>query len=233
MKFTSENAKDIEKYFLNSFMKFPSFSGDIVHYVDSVSSQYVRGRLWTGEEEEEFEFKLRSDGPEVEFILPVKSFFMHEGNAHFLTRTLARQYRRGVCSENTNIHRLTEDGFHPVGLNFKVLSSYVGKQAFPSLAMFKGDCSIALSPRIAVSQNGRLYIDRNDVGSVDTKTKQVALKEKLFVPELQALVNAAPGWKIAEAKAPAKPRKSKKISEKYGVDDEGNVVELEMIDGEL
>ena len=235
MKFTQENAKDIEKYFLHTFMKFPSFSGDIIHFVDSVSSLYVKGRLWNGEEEEEFEFLLRpEEGPDVEYIMPIKSFFQHEGEAHYMFRVPARQYQRGVNSQNTCLLKLgAHDGFDNVTITFQRLASYVGKQAFPSLAMFKGEKSMALSPRMAVSGGGCLYIDRNLVGNVDLAKKEVLLKERVFAPEIQAIVNAAPGWTLGDKQPAPKKKRAKKITDKYGVDDEGNVVELEVLNGEF
>lgn len=236
MKFCSENAKDIGKYFVGTYMKFPAFAGDILHVVDEVRESIVRGRFWDGKSEEPFEFHLWSQDdeehncPDVEFVLPVKSVFMHEGRAAFLYRNPQRQYRKGVCGDNTTINYLRDDGtWSAWPVTFSVLSSYVGKQAFGGFAALDKapEHSYALSARLSVAANGRLFADMNQIGVVDWETKRVLVKEKLFLPEVTELLGG--GYTIADVK-PA-PKKGKKITNKYGIDDNGDVVKLEEING--
>lgn len=236
MKFCSENAKDIGKYYIGTYMKFPTFAGDILHCVDEVTGSCVRGRFWDGKSEEPFEFHLWSQDdtdhncPDVEFVLPIKSMFMHNGSAMFLYRNPQRQYRKGVCGDNTNVVILTSEGqWSARGVGFDLLSSYVGKQAFGGFAALDGapKLSVALSARIAVSADGQLFADMNKIGMVDWAAKTVNVKEKLFLPEVEELLGG--GYTIAKVVQPTK--KARKISGKYGINEDGEVVKMEEING--
>lgn len=211
MIFCSNNVSDLKRYFQNSFVKFP-MAGEIVHYVDKVQSDGVRGRFYGPDDkgnmvEQEFLFELHHDDglqPDVQFIMPRKSYFNHEGKAHLLKRIPARQYHRGVTSENTSIVNLHTNGdFLGVNLKFAVLHAYVGKQAFPPIRRLDGG-SVAISPRLAYAAAGNLYVDQIRIGSINHDDKVIHLSNELFLPEVSVVAGE---YTVSTPKETKKPTK--------------------------
>lgn len=196
MKFCQENHADIKKYFQGSFIKFPQ-AGDTVHFVDRVESTYIRGRLYSQNaegkyEDQPFVFHLNpkdDNTPEVEFILPRKSYFNFDNAAYMLYRIPARQYHRGVTPDNTAIARLAMNGEFPsYNLGFDRLTAYVGKQAFCNFAQ-RGWDSYAVSRRCAVAACGDVFIDRTKVGRISYEGQGcITVHNEIFQSELERIV---------------------------------------------
>lgn len=200
MIFSANNVSDLKRYFQGSYVKFP-MSGELVHFVDRVESNMVRGRFYGPNEsgameEQEFRFHLYSDEymqanglvqPDVCYIMPRKSYFNHGSHAYLLRRIPARQYHRGVTSDNTSVLLLDYAGdFDPCSLKFDLLTSYVGKQAFPGFGPIS-DGSRAVSPRIAYTASGRVFVDMVRIGSINHADKEIVVNSDLFFPELTAI----------------------------------------------
>jgi hypothetical protein len=244
MKFCSENSKDIQKYFQGAFIKFPGMqgvfgdgvaaadAGDIIHTVEQVTSGYIKGKRLEGTDAVPYEFCLYSEDevapPEIEFILPRKSFFNGMNGALMLFRIPARQYKRGVCTDNTAIVQLQTDGsFEPYPLTINTLTEYVGKQAYLRFEAHKLP-SYAVTRRIAVAANGHVFMDRVKIGTVDYTAKTIKLGRDLFVPEIQKALRQHAQihtFAVVVADQPAKKVK-KTLSEKWGVGDDGELVNL-------
>jgi hypothetical protein len=193
MKFCQENSEDIKKYFQGSFIKFPQ-AGEVLHYVDRVEGHSIRGKLFAPDEtgkmvESPFIFHLNpmdATTPDVEFILPRKSYFNHNGEAHLLFRIPARQYSRGVTAANTAVFKLEFEDHRNLSLTFERLTAYVGKQAFLPFAD-RGN-SYAVSRRVAVSGDASIFVDQTRIGCVDYEKQTITVLDALFVSELQRLV---------------------------------------------
>lgn len=229
MKFCADNAKDIDKYFRGSFMKFPSLAGDAVHYIEQVSGSEVRGKTLQEGEKVPFVFHLYPDevaaAPEIEFILPKKSYFNTPHGACLLYRIPARQYRKGVCPDNTAISCLiSASSFQNMDINFELLNLYVGKQSFDKFA--EQEKSYAVSRRMAVSAAGLLFLDKTRIGSINYLEKTISVNQQMFVPEVESVVRANKQLFTVLVKGES-PKKVKKVTEKYGLDEEGNVVSIE------
>lgn len=188
MKFNKDNWEDIKKYFDKSYMKFPLL-GDEVVYVESVSSAGMSGKRmqnadWDGWQ---FTFGGANTSAEVEFVLPRKSYFECGGYAYLLTRQPTKQYKRGICRENTEISMLTMEGFQNVPLSLELINAYTHKPSFQGFRDELGS-SYAVSRRIAVDQTGKIYVDRTRIGYVDVKRRSINCNIELFVPELEHIV---------------------------------------------
>lgn len=248
MKFCAENSKDIQKYFQGAFVKFPGMggvygdgsaakdAGDIIHTVDHVTPNSIKGKRREGDEDVPYEFLLYSEDeappPEVEFILPRKGFFNADSHAYMLYRIPARQYKRGVCNDNTAIVKLTADGsFNEQPLDIKLLTAYVEKQAYRGFASH-GLSSYAVSRRIAVSASGMVFIDRVRVGSVDTSEKTITLSQILFQHEIErALVEHGQyNFKVVVAQPNPNKKKVKKITDTWGIDSDFNIIDMQEVD---
>lgn len=220
MKFCSENASDIEKYFRHTYMKFPDFAGDRIHYVERVLGDRVTGHYFDEQgDQTQFQFDLYPEGegpcPQVEYILPVKSWFQFGEKACFLYRLPLRQYKKGINEENTQI--VTPDAagkFPKVTLDYKAIAAYTAKPAFTSLRPIVGqETSLALSPRIGVHKNGRVFVDTTHVATVNWEERTVYMHESIFKPEIVAVSGTFNVLSEAEKKA-------KKVVKKSAVTDD-------------
>jgi hypothetical protein len=198
MLFIPENQQDIAKYFRQTFLKFkPSpgdnWTGDTLFFIDNVDKYQITGRVDDGRE---FKLYLSDAHPyEVEYILPHKSFFQLDDTAVLLERVPARQYFRGVTTDNTNLHyRKNDDTIGTLELSFKNLKAFVSKQKFftlsEAMAQRKVKSCVLNSRMMVVPENRQIYVDFTAIARVsvspDNKIKMI---RPLFRSELvRALV---------------------------------------------
>ena len=191
MKFCKDNWKDIQKYFNNSYIKFPSISGDEAVLVTSVSSTEMTGKQLPDKDgATEWQFTYGTTNTEVNFILPLKSYFEYEGSAFLLYRNPARQYSRGICSENTTILLLANMEFQDYGMNLSLINAYTQKQAFTGFRA-PNTHSYPISRRMAVDAAGRIMVDTTCIGHYNHNKKQVVLSQDMFVPEIERILSAS------------------------------------------
>lgn len=123
MDFCPENYGDISRYYKGCYVKFPE-RGDLLHLIHRVDQYSVEG---DNERGERFKIELRKDDPyHMEFVLPKKSLFKYKSSILILQRIPARQFKRGINNENTNI--IDVESHKTVDLSFDVLKAYVSKQ---------------------------------------------------------------------------------------------------------
>lgn len=215
MKFSKDNWEDIKKYFDKSYMKFPLL-GDEVVYVESVSSAGMSGKRmknadWDGWQ---FTFGGVDTVAEVEFVLPRKSYFQSDNGAYLLTRLPAKQYKRGMCRENTSIECLTIHGFEGVPLSLELINAYTHKPSFQGFCEELGS-SYAVSRRMAVDQTGKIYIDHTRIGYIDVKERSINCNIELFVPEIEQIVQEHhQNFSVICIKKPRQQRRREELLEK-------------------
>lgn len=185
MKFCVENISDIDKYFRNTFVKFTGLRGtfqdgtdcppaeELVHSVERISGNIISGKRWEDGQTIPYQFYLYPEAdahaPDVEFILPKKSFFNADEGAYLLQRIPARQYRRGICADNTIIQLLhSGGGFINAGVDMSLLNKYIQKPCFYPFA--ERAVSYAVSRRMAVAVTGHIYVDYMDIGTINYET---------------------------------------------------------------
>ena len=188
MMFVPTLADDINKYYRHTFVKFKE-TGDTLYYIRDVNHRLIRG---TDQDGTEFELYLSDEHPyEVDYVLPNKSFFQLAKSACLLQRIPAKQYRRGLCTENTRITRVGKTGnLVALDLSFDVLKAFVGKQTFPSLSTVlmqkTKPVSVALSSRFAyVPENGIIFADLTPVAQLNKKEKTIVMLHNIFKPEIE------------------------------------------------
>lgn len=188
MKFNTDNYQDIAKYFKHSYVKFP-VTGEFLCTIDKVEPTHIIGKVFVPTsagtwEAQDYQQDITGDGVELEFIMPRKSFFNYNGNACLLTRIPARQYKKGITTENTTISKLTASGgFNMQELDFQLLNAYVAKQAFSAFG--SADKSYAVSPRMAVTSKGSIFVDSTQIGVYDKKTSSAQVYNELFRSEVE------------------------------------------------
>jgi len=191
MKCTQENWRDIQKYYQGTFVKFKEF-GEVLHFINRVDPAGIVG---TDADKEEFIVHLHDDQPySFEYILPYKAVFQHGGDAYLLQRIPARQYKRGLCQENTSITKVASGERQSV--NWALLGSFTTKQRYLTLneAIFgKGkQRTVALNRRMSYSKTyNYLYVDCKVIAIVDPDKKAIACN-KLFLDELRELIAQDP-----------------------------------------
>lgn len=189
MQFTPANREDIAKYYKNSILKFKD-TGDTLFHLSHVDVNVVSGTVDDGRD---FKLYLSDDEPyEVDYILPHKSFFQYGANAVMLERIPAKQYHRGITSENTRLcHRDSAGpGFITLPLKMDILKSFVQKQKFFSLkeAMAADVVSAVLSPRMMYMKNNRqIHIDFVPVARVNANNT-ITMIQPVFEEEVKELL---------------------------------------------
>lgn len=189
MLFTPANVDDISRYYKHTFVKFKE-TGDKLFYITSVRNDKVSGNSSDGTP---FELLLSNDVPyEVDYILPHKSYFQFNNFACLLQRIPAKQYQRGISTNNVAIQALKVTGnTSNMDIGFSVLEAYISKQVFVSLtqAMEEKELySLVLSPRFAfVPISRKIFADTLCVGQIQPKHSIMNCFHKLFKPELERL----------------------------------------------
>lgn len=194
MIFTSDNIDDIRRYYRNTYVKFRDlgeticYIGDIqLKVIEGESVYCVTGKTSTGDL---LTIPLWPEQPfEVEYVLPKKAFFLYNNKLHQLRRIPARQYSRGICSENTSVVSYNSSGSATgVEITAELLQAYVDKPniKIPSATDLSKQQPILLSRRIALVGTPKIVmVDLWNVGKCRDKTVYV---KPLFYPELSSLL---------------------------------------------
>lgn len=183
---SKNNWKDIEKYYSRTFVKFSEYPEEIF-FIDRVTKDRV---IAMDEKGEEFHILLENEY-ELEYILPQKTTFQYKDKAYILNRIPARQWKRGICKENTYLSALNTVGnLVPASLGFGHLKGFVNKAKYfdfleISNTFEHGDVrdSYAITPRLCMSRNGLMFLDGVPVGHFNAPKRKMivdALLEKEF-----------------------------------------------------
>lgn len=185
MIFVPSVASDIERYYRDTYVKFNGF-GERLFYIDSVTPECVTG---TDENGDEFCMNLHEEEPFlVDFVLPRRKVFQLGRQAALLHRIPARQYKRGISSNNTQISYVGLNSFADVC--FSNLTKFVTKQPYGKLvdAFTSENYSIALNERFSVViGSGSIFVDLVCVGKLLKGNKAVRVTNPLFTNELTKL----------------------------------------------
>lgn len=185
MEFKPSTWRDIERYFLGTWIKLEEL-GDTLLSITRVREDRVTG---VTDSDQDFVLELHEDQPyNVDYVLPNRAVFQFGNRAAMIRRIPAKQYRRGLCSENTQVIFVDSGG--QVELNKQVLQAYTNKAAYCSFDEAfnsKGDkrLTTALSPRMWASRKaGSISVDTTLVAVFDRKTNKIEVLKKQFIPEI-------------------------------------------------
>lgn len=185
MLFTTSSAQDIDKYFRGSYVKFKEFD-DRLFLIKDVSGRTVTG---VDQDDQEFTLYLSNQHPyEVDYILPNRAVFQYKDKAVMLQRIPARQYKRGLCSDNTQILSLETGERLPV--SFAVLKAFVTKQQYFTFAEAirrKGKAkSFALNSRMSYFYSSNsIHVDAQPIGHYSKESKKLFI-HPLFVEDVRS-----------------------------------------------
>lgn len=186
MLINSSNYEDIRKYFLHTFVKVQEYN-DQLFYVKQVDPAYVY--LESTDQQIDFRIDLTKDY-NLNYIIPRKTVYQFNNVAACLARIPARQFKKGLCKQNTQISLLGATGWGPIEFSMTTIEAFINKPAYMSVAQFmevSGEVqSAALSPRFAVSRGGAVYLDTTLVAKANFETKIVTTR-KVFEPDIAKL----------------------------------------------
>jgi hypothetical protein len=189
MELISSNTADITKYYGDSYVRIAEV-GDKILLLKKVTPDAV---YLIDADELEYALYLHDEVPyTLNMVLPHKAMFQHGKYCCLLSRLPARQYSRGITSENCRIERLTNEGWLKVGINFESLQAFINKPQYRWLdhaIETPVGMSEAITNRFAYRASDRsLRIDQVVIGSVTDVTKTIGVKA-LFVPEVTKLLS--------------------------------------------
>ena len=189
MLITSATYEDCKKYFQHTWVKFKE-EGDKIWYITSVDIHYIYAKSIT---DEEILIDITEGGYTIEYLIPKKTIFQHGEHAVMLSRIPARMWKKGMSKQNTQFQSLTFDGWKSKEFDMGVIDGFVNKPCYYSVEDALNEFtksehlqSAALSPRIALSRKGSVYIDNVLVGRYLQEKKTLSVK-KIFSPEISPL----------------------------------------------
>ena len=132
------------------------------------------------------EYWALSDVGNVFSFLPVqRGLYYYDGSIIYLQRVPARQYKRGICLENTSVNDLTENFRRDV--SHDLLQKVFGEQENPTLEKFKElpTRDVLLNNMFAIIRN-IVYLYDNAIGTYNVG--RITLSNKLFKQELDDVI---------------------------------------------
>lgn len=174
MKATQDNWKDVQKYFLDTFVICPELDSRKLLHVDRVDPGGMRVLAYGTAEKGFVEFPYEIKSP----LTTRREYWQYGNCATLISRIPARMWRKGISCENTVMQSLTGNG--TVGDNNfggSIISSYVENSGkYAELKEMEDRQSIALSRFWAwVPKIEGLFILNEPVGKLSLKKKQVLL----------------------------------------------------------
>jgi hypothetical protein len=182
-----DNYEDIKKYYQGCFVKFKE-TGEHIWHIDHVDPDKI---VCSDSKKEEVAIDL-DIGYEMDYILPKKTVFQFGDHAMMLSRIPARQWKKGMSKLNTKFVRLTGAGsWGMVDFSISYIEGFTNKPSYydaqDSLKEFanlnSALGSAAITPRISMCRDGKVFIDTVLVGKFDLNEKTFICK-KIFQPEL-------------------------------------------------
>lgn len=178
----TDNWEDCRKYYEHTFTKFKE-TGDTIFYIQKVTPESI---LATDINDNEVGIYLES-GYNLDFVLPRKTVYQYGVNAVIIQRIPAKQWKKGMCSGNTQTLTLSID-WMTINFDIKIIEGFVNKPSYISSKdavprLIDGTLtSAALSPRFSMNYNGAIFLDTVVVGTMSfdqgiVKAKKIVEKE--------------------------------------------------------
>lgn len=199
MKFSPSNVDDIRRYYERTFCKLPEH-GDKLFFLEVVvgTDEGWEVRL-KDSNQDVYAILLEEEAPyEMNFALPHRALFPFKNSVLLLERIPARQYKRGIGTENTRLVDVFSG--KQVTLDFKKLEAFVSKSNYSSVneALFAKRgmtvVGVALSSRVSFYCPDQVfYVDTVPFAKYN-REKNLILPVadsayKLFSTELKKLVD--------------------------------------------
>ena len=191
-EYTREGWRDFNQRYSDTFGWFEGSNGPVLVRLDSVSETTLRFSDSNG-----MGYTANVDrGNTFSFIPVIKGCYMYNGDVVVVERKPARQWKRGICVDNTTIRNLNGDHYD---VDFPILRELFSGNPDNSVARYKqeGILPVLLDNQFSVGKGLGIYLYTSLIGELDPVNKIVILEEELFKQEMQDLVNRhALGWEV-------------------------------------
>ena len=192
MIFHKSTYNDIQKYYTDNIVKFKE-TGDRLWHIVSIRPDEIKCIDADG-----FEIHIDlNEEYEVDYPLPGRVVYQDGSYACLLSRKPAKQYNRGIHTQNTSVQFLRKAGdWANYGMSLQKLQQFVDKPAYQTVETIDWDCgyeSWALNRYFAVSKLGAIKCLSKTIGAFDFNTKKIKLSSSLFKSEVKSLF---PGWEF-------------------------------------
>lgn len=179
--FTSSGYSDFKQRYANTYGWYEKEDkSQILVNVASVDADRVVFR-----DDKGIDYFAYADFGNVFTFLPVqRGLYWYEGSIIYMSRLPARQYKRGICDNNTSIFDMHKQ--YAVAVDYHLLKTIFGKQENPSLEKFKttytGD--VLFNKTFAIIGE-KVFLYNIVIGTYNTSKKEITLENSLFQQELQ------------------------------------------------
>lgn len=171
MHVNSINWQDAKKYYEKCWVKVKE-CGERAYLVTEIGQKvsYLEG-ISRGEGDDEFQVCIdMAVGYTIDYVIPKKTIYQYGENAVILQRVPARMWKKGMDTKNTQFLMLNDKtAWSPIDINMPVIEGFINKPSYSTVKeasqAFNGTLlSAALSPRIALTKMGSVFIDTVQVG---------------------------------------------------------------------
>lgn len=193
MIFVPSISSDIERYFLNTWVKFKEM-GETLFFINRVRPDGIEGIYNNGEA---FQLKMDEEAPyEMVYNLPTRGIFPYKNAVYHLCRIPAKQYRRGICSDNTQITNVFTGSV--ISITEAVLTAFTNKPTHTPLeeALYgKTPAKVVgfvVGHRVSFFRGDQsLWVDSTKVAIFNREAKTITMLPKMgiFKDEIKALGN--------------------------------------------
>jgi hypothetical protein len=186
---TTVNAGDFKQRYQGVFGYLLVESKRTLVYIHQVSGTKVTFRDKDGTEY----FAMANAPVTFEFQPVMRGMVNTPEGVHLLVRVPARQYKRGICTENTRAYTMNNNGtwrmatFDFNEVVFNVLSSTISYKEAADLWFNKKIKAVALSPRFGITPRNEVLFHDIVIGTVTDDT--ILLKKTIVFQELSDLIN--------------------------------------------
>lgn len=129
---------------------------------------------------------LADKGNIFSFIPVIRGMYKCKGEVTYILRTAARQYKRGICQDNTSIVSLYQGSQF---LDFKIIEDMLNTNVQEDIAKFKGGLrdNVLLSNQFSIV-GGQVYLYNDVIGKI--AKEHVELTSPLFMQEITDIFRA-------------------------------------------
>jgi len=128
-----------------------------------------------------------NSGIDFEFVPVDRGFFQVLKDVFYLERIPARQWKRGICPENTRAYALG-DRLRITAVNYlEVITNMIPLACESGWELSKTGYPAALSKHFAISAANVLYFYYKEIGTVDHKKNSIKLHNDLLLQEVSDL----------------------------------------------
>jgi len=173
----SDTFRDFSQRYRHTFGWLVNKNKDIPVYIRDVSDTVVSFQGLNGEE-----YFAYADKDVMFKFLPLKRRITvgSDGNLYTISRHPARQYRRGVCADNTHITQLTPTGAISRRVDVPTINTIVSGDGVKT-----GTGIVKMSDQFAIV-GAIIYLYEYTIGTVDTSSGIMIDKKYLnFIQELR------------------------------------------------